>query len=121
MEDPYHIELIRDKLMKSLAGVLPDVIDELSLAVPEFIRTGDDGTRSSLLCRQGSHLGSEWVKVNILSVTQKIIARASNRVFVGPPACASRRMLSFLFPDADLYLSCRSQSSISRLGYQVRH
>lgn len=57
MEDPYHIELIRDKLMKSLAGVLPDVIDELSLAVPEFIRTGDDGTRSSLLCRQGSHQG----------------------------------------------------------------
>ncbi len=37
IDDPYHIDLIRDKLMKSLAAVLPDVIDELSLAVPEYI------------------------------------------------------------------------------------
>ncbi|RPD62663.1 cytochrome P450 [Lentinus tigrinus ALCF2SS1-7] len=79
MEDPYHVDLIKDKLMRSLAGVLPDVIDELSVAVPEYIRSEDDE--------------SEWVKVNILHATQKIIARASNRIFVGLPACRNEAYL----------------------------
>ena len=30
---------------------------------------------------------SEWIKVDILETTQKIIARASSRVFLGLPAC----------------------------------
>ena len=28
-----------------------------------------------------------WVKVNVLETTQKIIARASSRLFLGLPAC----------------------------------
>ncbi|RDX53553.1 cytochrome P450 [Lentinus brumalis] len=81
IDDPYHVDLIRDKLMRSLAAVLPDVIDELSLAVPEYI------------CPQEGDK-SEWDKVNILDVTQKIIARASNRVFVGLPACRNEEYLT---------------------------
>ena len=44
MDDPYHIDIVKDKLMRSLAAVLPDVIDELSVAVPEYIcPPNDDG------------------------------------------------------------------------------
>ena len=81
--------------MRSLAAVLPDVIDELSVAVPEYIcPPKDDG---AFLCRLNAPLHtythvvcaeSEWIKVDILETTQKIIARASSRVFVGLPACA---------------------------------
>ncbi|KAI0699941.1 cytochrome P450 [Cerioporus squamosus] len=81
IDDPYHVDLVRDKLMRSLAAVLPDVIDELSLTVPGYI------------CPQEGHK-SEWDKVNILNVTQKIIARASNRVFVGLPACRNQEFLN---------------------------
>ena len=42
-DDPYHVDIIREKLMRSLTAVLPDVIDELSVAVPEYIPAKGDG------------------------------------------------------------------------------
>lgn len=30
----------------------------------------------------------EWLEVNVMTAMQQIIARASNRVFVGLPVCA---------------------------------
>ena len=45
-EDPYHIEIIREKLMRTLPVVLPDVLDELTLAVPAFIPTSETGRRT---------------------------------------------------------------------------
>ena len=44
-DDPYHVEIIREKLMRTLPAVLPDVLDELTLAVPAFIPTCGDGRR----------------------------------------------------------------------------
>lgn len=38
LDDPYHVD-IKEKLMRSLVAVLPDVIDELALAVPDHIPT----------------------------------------------------------------------------------
>lgn len=46
-DDPYHIEIIREKLMRTLPAVLPDVLDELTLAVPAFIPTRGNGERKS--------------------------------------------------------------------------
>ena len=43
IDDPYHIPIIRDKLIRSLAVVLPDVLDELALAVPTHIPAKGDG------------------------------------------------------------------------------
>lgn len=39
LDDPYHVDIIKEKLMRSLVAVLPDVIDELALAVPDHIPT----------------------------------------------------------------------------------
>ncbi|KAI0329481.1 cytochrome P450 [Cubamyces sp. BRFM 1775] len=75
--DPYHVDIIRDKLTRSLAAVLPDVIDELTVAVHEYIPAKE----------------YEWLSVNVMEATREIIARASNRVFVGLPECRNREYL----------------------------
>lgn len=47
IDDPYHVEIIREKLMRSLAVVLPNVIDELAVAVQDCIPINGNGTRFS--------------------------------------------------------------------------
>ena len=41
--DQFHIDLVREKLTRSLPTILPDVIDELNIAVPTYLPTRDDG------------------------------------------------------------------------------
>ncbi|RDX42957.1 cytochrome P450 [Lentinus brumalis] len=76
--DPYHVDIIREKLTRTLPAVLPDVVDELSLAVQEYIPAKNDG---------------KWVTVTVMPTMQHIIARASNRAFVGLPLCRNEGFL----------------------------
>ena len=46
LEDPYHVDIIKEKLTRTLPTILPEVIDELKLAVHEHIPTKGDGRRS---------------------------------------------------------------------------
>ncbi|KAI0673763.1 cytochrome P450 [Trametes maxima] len=75
--DPYHVDIIKEKLTRSVPAILPDVIDELNLAVPQHIPAK----------------GDEWLEVHVMSAMQQIIARASSRVFVGLPACRDQEYL----------------------------
>ncbi|KAJ8475230.1 hypothetical protein ONZ51_g6703 [Trametes cubensis] len=77
LRDHYHLDILRDKLTRGLAGVLPDLIDELSMAVPQYIPAKADG----------------WVAVNMVACAREIVARISNRVFVGVPTCRNRQYL----------------------------
>ncbi|KAI0368837.1 cytochrome P450 [Pilatotrama ljubarskyi] len=77
-EDPYHVDIIKEKLTRSVPAILPDVIDELTLAVPEHIPAKTD----------------EWLEVHVMSAMQQIIARASSRVFVGLPICRNKEWLN---------------------------
>ncbi|KAJ3011693.1 hypothetical protein NUW54_g2086 [Trametes sanguinea] len=76
--DPYHVDIIKEKLTRSVPAILPDVVDELTLAVPEHIPAKSD----------------EWLEVAIMPTMQQIIARASNRVFVGAPLCRNKEYLN---------------------------
>ncbi|KAI0828877.1 cytochrome P450 [Trametes gibbosa] len=76
-DDPYHVDLIKEKLTRSVPAILPDVIDELTLAVPQHIPAKTDG----------------WLEVPVMRTMQQIIARASNRVFVGLPVCRNQEYL----------------------------
>ncbi|RPD64698.1 cytochrome P450 [Lentinus tigrinus ALCF2SS1-6] len=78
VDDPFHVEIIREKLMRSLVAVLPDVIDELQSAVPDYIHAEDD----------------EWISVNALQTILNIVARTSNRVFVGLAICRNQEYLN---------------------------
>ncbi len=40
LDDPYHVDVIRDKLTRMIPAVLPDVVEELSMMLPEHIPTG---------------------------------------------------------------------------------
>ncbi|OCH84018.1 cytochrome P450 [Obba rivulosa] len=70
-EDPYHIDLIRERLTRNLAVLFPDVLDEIQHAFDHFIRAESD----------------EWISVDALPLMAQIVARASNRIFVGVPYC----------------------------------
>ncbi|KAI1793082.1 cytochrome P450 [Ganoderma leucocontextum] len=75
--DPYHVDIIREKLTRTLPTILPDVVDELEHAVPRYIPTE----------------GEEWTTVNVMTTMQNIVARASSRVFVGIPLCRNEEYL----------------------------
>ncbi|KAI0640078.1 cytochrome P450 [Trametes polyzona] len=75
--DPYHVDIIRDKLTRGLPVVLPDVIEELTLAIQEHIPIEGNG----------------WVSVNFSQKARDIVARASSRVFVGLPLCRNEGYL----------------------------
>ncbi|KAL7285069.1 hypothetical protein ACG7TL_000160 [Trametes sanguinea] len=71
VHDQYHVDIVREKLTRSIPLILGDVIDELQLAVKEHIPATEN----------------EWVSVNVVDATRQIVARASSRVFVGVQAC----------------------------------
>ncbi|PIL30270.1 cytochrome P450 [Ganoderma sinense ZZ0214-1] len=78
LADEYHVEVVKEKLTRKLPAVLPDVIDEVTVAVKDHIVTRED----------------EWTSVEVMPVMQKIIARVSNRAFVGLPLCRNEEYLS---------------------------
>ena len=43
IEDPYHVDIIKEKLTRMLPTVLPDLTDELAVSVQEYIPTTGDG------------------------------------------------------------------------------
>lgn len=45
-EDPFHVEVIKEKLTRNLGNILPDVMDEIQHAFNEYIPAEGDG-----LCR----------------------------------------------------------------------
>ena len=92
LDDPYHVDIIREKLMRTLPVVLPDVIDELAVAVSDYIPTNGNGAfliGAYTLRRHKLNVCAEWMTVDAMPTMQKIVARASNRVFVGTPLCKS--------------------------------
>ena len=94
-EVEYHAEVVREKLTRSLAAIFPDIIDEMGLAFEQHIPAKSDGTdphcsanlRRRTLTNRLTML-TEWLPVNVMTAMQEIVARASNRVFVGLPVCS---------------------------------
>ncbi len=43
VEDPYHVDIIKEKLTRTLPVIMPDIIDELELAVPHCINAQGEG------------------------------------------------------------------------------
>ena len=52
LDDPYHVDIVRDKLTRQIPAVLPDVVDELSMVLPEYIPTGSTDGQSSAVISQ---------------------------------------------------------------------
>ncbi|KAI1793059.1 cytochrome P450 [Ganoderma leucocontextum] len=76
-DDPYHSDIIREKLTRTLPVIFPDVLDEVKLALSDYLPTKDD----------------EWAAVNVMTTMQELVVRASGRVFVGLPLCRNKEYL----------------------------
>ncbi|KAK7686510.1 hypothetical protein QCA50_010108 [Cerrena zonata] len=72
-----HMDLIRNKLTRSLAALLPDIQDEIIASFNDLIPARDD-----------------WTSITVLPAMQKIVARVSSRVFVGRPLCRNEEYLN---------------------------
>jgi hypothetical protein len=70
-DDQYHTEIIRSKLTRNIAATFNEVREEIIMAMDDLIPT---------------HEG-EWVKVPIQETIQRVVCRATNRIFVGAPLC----------------------------------
>ncbi|KAJ3488342.1 hypothetical protein NLI96_g2932 [Meripilus lineatus] len=75
-DDPYHVEIIRSQLTRHIARELPAIHDEIVEAFTEVIPPRE-----------------EWTAVLALPAMGAIVARVSNRVFLGLPMCRNLEYL----------------------------
>ncbi|KAF8913279.1 cytochrome P450 [Mucidula mucida] len=77
-ENDYHVPVIRTALnMKSLATAFEEMNDEIIRALPDALPKDD----------------SHWISVSPKDMIMDIVARASNRIFVGLPLCRNPEYL----------------------------
>lgn len=67
--NPYHVTIIKEKLTRSLPGLYHEIQEEVHKALLEHLPADD------------------WTAVNGSQLVMKLVARATNRLFVGLPAC----------------------------------
>jgi hypothetical protein len=69
--NPIQEVVVRRHLTRSLGSLIEEIEDELSVGVKEYWGKDTDN----------------WTEVGVFSSMNKVVARASNRIFVGLPLC----------------------------------
>ncbi|KAF7367733.1 hypothetical protein MSAN_00837200 [Mycena sanguinolenta] len=77
-ENNYHLDLVRTSLTRNLHNCFPDVRDEIICAFDDVLQLQ----------------GSEWKSHPVLPTMMAIVARVSNRLFVGLPLCRDKAYLA---------------------------
>ncbi|KAF7346950.1 hypothetical protein MVEN_01447400 [Mycena venus] len=77
IENPYHQHTIRTSLTRNLHARFPDVRDEIACAFEEVLQLDE----------------SEWKSLPALHTVMAVVARVSNRLFVGLPLCRNQTYL----------------------------
>ncbi|KAJ7086862.1 cytochrome P450 [Mycena belliarum] len=75
--NPYHVATVRGSLTRNLARCFPDVRDEIVHAFNDVLALE----------------GKEWKSFHVLPQVMQIVARTSNRLFVGLPLCRNQEFL----------------------------
>ncbi|KAG8752467.1 hypothetical protein FRC14_007003 [Serendipita sp. 396] len=101
-EHEYHIHVVRQNLTKRLPALFPEVYDEVIHAFGEDLQFD----------------GAEWKEVEFLSWIIPVVAKASNRVFVGLPLCRDKEWLSLVIDGA---VSCIKTAAIINLFPEFMH
>jgi len=76
---PYHIEIVSKNLTRGLTTVLPEIVDEITMAFEE-----------------NTSIGLDWRGINNWKLMLTCISRAMNRLFVGIPLCRKQDYLDSL-------------------------
>ncbi|KAJ7086837.1 cytochrome P450 [Mycena belliarum] len=77
MHNPYHVGAVRGSLTRNLARCFPEVRDEIVHAFDDVLALE----------------GKEWKTMTVLPQLMQIVARTSNRLFVGLPLCRDQEFL----------------------------
>lgn len=75
--NPYHIPIIRAQLTSSLGMLIPEMRNEILVATEERIPLSED-----------------WSPIKIYDIIRDIVCRASNRTFIGLPACRNSEYIA---------------------------
>ncbi|KAG8807997.1 hypothetical protein FRC17_004185, partial [Serendipita sp. 399] len=78
----YHVHVIRHHLTRHLGVVFPDMYDEICHAYEDEFKV------------------EEWRELELFTAMLPIVARASNRIFVGLPLCRNKQWLSHMIDGA---------------------
>ncbi|KAJ7438633.1 cytochrome P450 [Mycena galericulata] len=78
--NPYHTVVIRGSLTRNLVRCFPQVRDEIVHAFDDVLALEDKG----------------WKCVDVVPSVMKLVARTSNRLFVGLPLCETSRNQEYL-------------------------
>ncbi|KAJ7489663.1 cytochrome P450 [Mycena galericulata] len=76
-DNPYHQRAIRTSLTRNLHRCFPDVRDEIICAFDDVLQLD----------------GAEWKTLPVLPIMMAVVARVSNRLFVGLPLCRDQAYL----------------------------
>ncbi|KAF7317577.1 hypothetical protein MKEN_00844700 [Mycena kentingensis (nom. inval.)] len=76
-ENPFHLSVVRNALTRNLHACFPDVRDEITCAFHDVLALE----------------GSEWKPAYVVPTMMNIVARVSNRLFVGLPLCRNQAYL----------------------------
>ncbi|CAK5271274.1 unnamed protein product [Mycena citricolor] len=77
LDNPYHIATVRTSLTRNLGRIFPEVRDEIECAFDDVFALPED----------------DWKLIPVLPSIMKVIARTSNRLFVGLPLCRNEEYL----------------------------
>lgn len=75
----YHLKVIQINLTQRLSSILPEIVDEVTLA-----------------WKDNTNITDQWTEINVWDVMLKVISRAVNRMFVGLPLCRNQEFLDNL-------------------------
>ncbi|KAJ7271125.1 cytochrome P450 [Mycena rebaudengoi] len=77
--NPYHLEtIIRSDLTKALRSLVPEMLEEVQLALPEHLKISDPVNS---------------VTVPVFETMVHLVARVSNRAMIGAPGCRNEKFL----------------------------
>lgn len=77
LKDPYHEHVVHRSLPRHLAGLIPEIDEQVRICVDDIYGTDE----------------TEWNKVNIWDSMMKLIPRVTNRMFVGKPLCDNQEYI----------------------------
>lgn len=86
VHNPTHHDTIRGPLTRNLAGLVPDILDEVAAAFDDL----------------WGNNAEQWQEVCVFDSIIRIVARGSNRVFVGAPFCRDQELLDIAMKWAQL-------------------
>ncbi|KUI67166.1 Ent-kaurene oxidase [Cytospora mali] len=77
LKDPYHEHVVHRSLPRHLAGLIPEIDEQVRICVDDIYGTDETG----------------WNKVNIWDCLMRLIPRVTNRMFVGKPLCDNQEYI----------------------------